>query len=82
MVPLEALSCAAPVVASYIPAHREVLGKAARLCRVDDVPAFVSAVLDIIEGRDDERLRAAGPPRAAAWTWGNAADAFIAAISS
>lgn len=82
MAPLEALSCAAPVVASDIPAHREVLGEAARLCRVDDVPAFVSAVLDVIEGRDEERLRAAGPSRAAAWTWSNAADAFMAAISS
>lgn len=80
MAPLEALACAAPVVASDIPAHWEVLGDAARLCRVDDVTAFTNAVLDVIEGRDDVRLREAGPDRASRWTWGRAADAFIDAV--
>ena len=40
------------------------------------------AVLDVIEGRDDARLRAAGPSRAASWTWDRAADAFMAATTA
>ena len=82
MAPLEALACGAPVVASDLPAHREVLGDAARLCRTDDVAAFTTAVLDVIEGRDDARLRAAGPSRAANWTWDRAADAFMATTTA
>ena len=79
MVPLEALACGAPVVASRIPAHAEVLGRAARYASVDDVIGFTSAVLDIIEDRDPT-LSQLGPPQAATWTWGRAADRFVQAL--
>jgi len=78
MVPLEALACGTPVVASDIPAHREVVGDAALLCRAGDVTEFVSAVLPIVEfGQDRERFLAQGPEQAARWTWKAAAAAFV-----
>lgn len=79
IAPLEAIACGAPVVASRIPAHLEVLGGAVRYASVDDLVGFTSHVLDVIEGRD-ETLREAGPVQAREWSWTRAADRFMKAL--
>jgi glycosyltransferase involved in cell wall biosynthesis len=62
---VEALACGTPVVASDIPALREVLGDRATFVAIDDVPGLLAAA---------ERIRrpAPAPPR---WTWEDAARA-------
>jgi alpha-1,3-rhamnosyl/mannosyltransferase len=73
--PVEAMSCGAPVVASRIGAHSEVLGEdAAMLVAPKDVAGFARAVTTLV---DDEGLRRrlsdAGRRRAAHFTWARAA---------
>ncbi|MHB1810116.1 MAG: glycosyltransferase family 4 protein [Solirubrobacteraceae bacterium] len=68
--PLEALACGAPVVVSDRPALPEVVGDAALLADPRDPEAVAAQVRRILD--DEElaaRLRAAGPRRAAAFTW-------------
>jgi glycosyltransferase involved in cell wall biosynthesis len=48
----EAMACGTPVVASRIAALVEVGGRAATFCPVGDVPAWVSAIADLLEERD------------------------------
>ncbi len=60
---LEALACGTPVLASDIPAHREVTGGLARLFPVGDVDALAGALLalqDPASGRAERRAFAAG----------------------
>jgi glycosyltransferase involved in cell wall biosynthesis len=69
--PLEAMASGAPVAASNIPAVAEACGDAAALfvpLDVEDIAAVVSGVLDA-----PERFAAAGPDRAAAFTWAETA---------
>lgn len=69
--PLEAMASGAPVAASSIPAIAEVAGDAAALfdpTQPEDIAAVVSGVLDA-----PERFAAAGPERAAAFTWAETA---------
>jgi len=47
----EAMACGTPVVASEIAALVEVGGRAARYCPVGDVPAWVSAVSELLDER-------------------------------
>ena len=78
----EALACGTPVVASDIEALREVAGDAALYAPPRDVGALDRAIECALE--DDttrERLRAAGPPRAALFTWERAAERTAAALS-
>jgi alpha-1,3-rhamnosyl/mannosyltransferase len=63
--PVEALACGTPVVASDIPALREVLGERATFVPVDDLDGLVAAAEAI------ERPAPAPPP----WTWADAAQA-------
>jgi glycosyltransferase involved in cell wall biosynthesis len=59
---LEALACGAAVVASDLPALREVGGAAASYCRPGDVAGFAEVVLRLLERAADR------PPRAARLT--------------
>jgi glycosyltransferase involved in cell wall biosynthesis len=49
--PLEAMACGAPVIASDIPAHREVLGRHATLVRLGDESAWADAFAALTECR-------------------------------
>lgn len=77
---LEALACGCPVVAGKATSVPEVAGDAALM--VDDPrdsDALARAVERILDDADlASRLRAAGPPRAAAFTWARAAAETLA----
>lgn len=62
---VEALACGTPVVASDVPALREVLGDRATFVAVDDVPGLLAAA---------ERVERPAPPPPP-WTWDDAARA-------
>ncbi len=49
---IEAMACGTPVIASAIPALREVGGKETTYCVVDDVGALASQVLALLSERD------------------------------
>ena len=69
---IEAMACAAPVVAADVPALREVADGAAVLVDPDDAEAIARGLADAL-GRADE-LRAAGRERAREFSWERAAD--------
>lgn len=68
--PLEAMACGTPVVAAEATSLPEVVGDAGILVHPDDTAGWGDAIRAVLE---DEalaaRLRAAGPRRAAAFTW-------------
>ncbi len=76
---LEAAACGAPVLATPIPAHREVLGDAAHYA-VSGTPAALAEALSRLW--DDEPLRDAlsrrGPLRAARFSWSDTAERTLA----
>jgi glycosyltransferase involved in cell wall biosynthesis len=79
----EALACGAAVLASDIPALREVGGAAARFLPVGAVASWAEAAADLIEGhrrRDApwHALRAAGPGQAARFGWPAHVDRLVA----
>ena len=76
---LEALACGTPVVASDLPAHREVLGDQADLVPPDDPAALADALARTLDDPGDERRRAARRTRAAGFTWENCAQATLSA---
>lgn len=68
--PLEAMSCGTPVLVSDAPALPEVVGSAARIVAATDTDAWSAAITEMLT--DDtlrQRYRAAGPRRAACFTW-------------
>jgi glycosyltransferase involved in cell wall biosynthesis len=65
--PLEALACGTPVACSDIPPLREVCGEAAVYFDPTDAEAIAAGVDDALKRADE--LAAAGPPRAARFTW-------------
>jgi glycosyltransferase involved in cell wall biosynthesis len=65
---IEALACGAAVVASDLPALREVGGEAVVYCRVADIEAWAGAVCRLLGGRD-EPARRNRLERAAGFTW-------------
>jgi glycosyltransferase involved in cell wall biosynthesis len=76
---LEAMSVGTPVIASSIPAHREVAGDAAVLLDPDDVDGWATAL------RSPDRLaagRSSGPARSALFTWGRCAGQTLTVYSS
>jgi glycosyltransferase involved in cell wall biosynthesis len=75
---LEALICGVPVVASDIPALREVGGEAARYADPARPGAFAAAILEILAAPEAERERIAPMTRAAAaHTWRQAAEEMV-----
>jgi glycosyltransferase involved in cell wall biosynthesis len=76
---LEALACGTPVVASDLPALREVLGDQADLVPPGDPAALADALARTLDDPGDERRRAARRTRAAGFTWENCAQATLSA---
>ncbi|MCW2608101.1 MAG: glycosyl transferase, group 1, partial [Frankiales bacterium] len=71
---LEAMSLGTPVLTSDAPALVEVGGGAAAVSPLDALPESLAALL--ADDAERARLRAAGPVRAAAYTWDGAARAL------
>ena len=70
----EALACGTPVIASDIPALRQVGGDAVDYCRVGDVEAWSAALLRVIDAQTNDmpesaRRRAAAISQAARFSW-------------
>ena len=76
---LEALACGTPVVASDLPALREVLGDQADLVAPGDPAALAGALARVLEDPGGEGARAARRTRAAGFTWENCAQATLGA---
>ena len=79
---LEALACGTPVVASDIPALREVGGAAVEYCPVDDVDAWRDRVSALLTERREqpegwERRRSAGIERASVFSWSRYAAGIV-----
>jgi glycosyltransferase involved in cell wall biosynthesis len=76
---LEALACGTPVVASDLPALREVLGDQAELVPPGDAAAMAAALAKVLADPGGEAARAARRARAAAFTWAACAQATLSA---
>jgi glycosyltransferase involved in cell wall biosynthesis len=71
---LEAMQCAAPVLASRIPAHAEVAADAALLFDPDHPDDLARAIKELLPNEDARRrLSDAGLKRAAQFSWERAA---------
>jgi alpha-1,3-rhamnosyl/mannosyltransferase len=76
---LEALACGAPVVASNVSALPEVVGDAGLLVDPADEGAIAAGVAAVLDDPSlAERLRRAGPQRAARFTWDACAEGTLA----
>ncbi len=72
---LEAMGCATPVIASDIPAHREVCANAARYAHPEDEAAWKSIMLELHENQAlRARLAKAGHVRSRRFVWSDAVD--------
>jgi glycosyltransferase involved in cell wall biosynthesis len=81
--PLESMACGTPVVASEIPAIREVVGDAGVLVSPDDPSAMAAAVERVVTDASWSRsLSSKGLERAARFTWANAAARTLAVYES
>jgi glycosyltransferase involved in cell wall biosynthesis len=68
--PLQAMACGVPVIASGIPALREVLGDAALYIDPYDVDEMTGAIVRLARDEAERnRLAAAGPVQAAQFSW-------------
>jgi glycosyltransferase involved in cell wall biosynthesis len=76
---LEALACGTPVVASDLPALREVLGDQAELVAPGDADALAAALARVLDDPGGEPAGAARRTRAAGFTWENCAQATLSA---
>jgi glycosyltransferase involved in cell wall biosynthesis len=77
---LEALACGAPLVTSADSAMSDVAGHAALVVPSGDEDALVDALRTLVEGgAEADRLRAAGPPVAARYTWALSAERHLEA---
>jgi glycosyltransferase involved in cell wall biosynthesis len=80
--PLEALAAGTPVVASDVPAVREVLGRHARLVPPGDPDALAAALGRVLAEPPDGRVREAASQHARAFTWRRCAELTLAAYRS
>ena len=74
---LEAMASACPVVTSNVSAMPETAGGAALLADPDDPESIAGAILQAC-GQQADRLRAAGPARAAKFSWAVTAERTLA----
>jgi glycosyltransferase involved in cell wall biosynthesis len=73
--PLEGLACGTPVITTNISSMPEVVGNAGILVPPDEEAALVQAMTDVLTDDDlRQRLSAAGPVRAANFTWRHTAE--------
>ena len=78
---IEAMACGTPVVASNIPAIREVAGNAAVLCDPMDAKGLGAAIVRLaLDGDARSRLVGLGLERARRYDWDEAARSFIRAV--
>lgn len=76
--PLEALAQGTPVVASDIPAHREVLGNAAQFVPLDNIPAAADALIEVLTNSVVRtKLLTAAPAVVARFSWSDMASATL-----
>jgi glycosyltransferase involved in cell wall biosynthesis len=80
---IEALSCGTPVVASDIPALKEVGGEAVSYCAVGDIEGWSRAIRALLDERerrpaDWTRRRELGIRRAEAFSWSKYAAEIVA----
>jgi glycosyltransferase involved in cell wall biosynthesis len=76
---LEALACGTPVVATDLPALREVLGDQAELVPPGDAAAMAAALTRVLGDPGGEPARTARRARAAGFTWAACARATLSA---
>ena len=76
---LEALACGTPVVATDLPALREVLGDQAELVPPGDAASMADALAKVLDDPGGEPARAARRARAVAFTWAACAQATLSA---
>jgi glycosyltransferase involved in cell wall biosynthesis len=74
---LEALACGAPLVTTTGSALDEVVGDAAIKVEPGDVDGLADALREALKPDVAARLRAAGPPRAAHFTWDRSVDRHL-----
>ena len=77
--PLEALAAGTPVVASDLPATREVLGDHARFVEPGNAGALAEAIADTLAHPPGPAARQAARDHAATFTWRRCAEATLAA---
>ncbi len=78
---LEALACGAPLVTTSGSAMDELVGGAARRVPPADADALAGALADLLDPATAATLRAAGPVRAAPFTWKASVDAHVDAYA-
>ena len=79
---LEALACGAPLVTTKGSALEEVTADAALLVPPGDVHALTGALIRLVDDHAmSNRLRTAGPERAALFTWERTVDGHIDAYA-
>lgn len=74
--PLEALACGAPVIASDIPAHREVVADAAIYVRLGEAASWQSAFDRLQDCQTIAELKTRGEARVERFTWDKSVDAL------
>jgi glycosyltransferase involved in cell wall biosynthesis len=76
---IEALACGAIVVASDIPALREVGGEAVAYCPVGEVPSWIETVLQLLQGKKQPPDSAVRMAQAQRYSWSSHARTIVAA---
>ena len=82
MPPLEALACGAPVVASDIPAHREVVADAAIYVKLGDLASWEAAFRCLEDEQAVQQLKVRGKARVDLFTWDKSVDALCQVLDA
>jgi len=80
--PLEALACGTPVIASDIPALREVLGEAAQFIKLGNPQSWIEAISSLTDASAVNSRLIEGQKLLSKFTWNNAANALEHALLS